>query len=349
MRFYKSQHRWYCGIDLHARTMYLCVLDAVGNKVLHRNMRNDAAYFLKLLVPYREDLVVCCESTFSWYWLADVCAAEGIKFVLGHALYMRAIHGAKAKNDRIDSEKIAALLRGGVLPEAYVYPARMRATRDLMRRRTFMVCERAALQGHVKLVSMQYNMPAIREDLRLSSHHEEVLERFSFSQDAKASVAADMDLMLEYNRIIKRLEKKILQSAREHCAENLEILLSIRGIGPVIALTILYEIETISRFPRVQDFVSYSRLVKCSHNSAGKAHGHGGAKIGNPYLKWIFSESVIHMARRNPRIADRLTRLERRHGKGKGKILLAHKIGRAVYFMLKNHSQFDEDRFLAAA
>lgn len=117
----------------------------------------------------------------------------------------------------------AKLLRGGVLPEAYVYAAQMRATRDLMRRRTFLVCERAALQGRVKLVSMQYNMPAIREDLRWGSGQEVVLERFSFADDVKASVAANMDLILDHNTVIRRLEKKILQSARGHCREDLEL------------------------------------------------------------------------------------------------------------------------------
>lgn len=347
MQFYKSQHRYYCGVDLHARQMYLCVLDADGQKRLHRNMRNDKAYFLKLIAPYREDLVVCSESTFNWYWLADLCAEEGIEFVLGHALYMRAIHGAKAKNDRIDSEKIATLLRGGVMPMAYVYPARMRATRDLMRRRTFFVCARAALQGHIKLVNTQYNLPSIEDDVRSVRCQEGILERFGFAEDVKASVAADMDLIVDYQTVIRRLERKILDSARGHCAEDLDLLLSIKGVGPVIALTILYEIERIERFPRVQDFVSYARLVKCSHDSAGRPQGCGGAKMGNPYLKWIFSEAVIHVPRHNPRIAARLERLEQRHGKGKGKTLMAHKLGRAVFFMLKNKTAFDEERFLA--
>lgn len=349
MQFYQGQHKWYCGVDLHARTMYLCVLDALGKKVLHRNMRNDVAYFLKLLAPYREDVVVCCESTFNWYWLADACAEAGIEFVLGHALYMRAIHGAKAKNDRIDSEKIATLLRGGVIPKAYVYPARMRATRDLMRRRTFFVCSRAALQGHVKLMSMQYNMPAITEDLRCPGRHAEVLERFSFAEDVAASAAADMDLIVHYTHTIRGLERQILERAHEHCPEDLELLLSIDGIGAVIALTILYETENIERFPRVQDFASYARLVKCSQESGGRKHGFGGAKKGNPYLKWVFSEAVMHVPAKHPRIADRLARLEKKHGKGKGKVLMAHKLGRAVYFMLKRHAAFDEDRFLAAA
>jgi hypothetical protein len=63
---------------------------------------------------------------FSWYWIADLCEDHGIDFVLGHALYMKAIHGGKAKNDRIDSLKIATLLRGGLFPLAYVYPGLMK-------------------------------------------------------------------------------------------------------------------------------------------------------------------------------------------------------------------------------
>jgi len=87
--------------------------------------------FLTAIAPYREDLVVCVECIFPWYWLADLCAREGMPFVLGHALSMKAIHGGKAKNDKSDAQKIAVLLRGGMLPQAYVYPAAMRATRDL--------------------------------------------------------------------------------------------------------------------------------------------------------------------------------------------------------------------------
>ena len=100
-------------------------------------------------------LVVCAECMFTWYWLADLCARESIPFVLGHALYMRAIHGAKAKNDRIDSKKIAGLLRGGTIPQSYVYPREMRSTRDLLRRRTHFVRKRAELSTHVHSLRSQ--------------------------------------------------------------------------------------------------------------------------------------------------------------------------------------------------
>ena len=145
MRFYTQQHRYYCGIDLHARRMYVCILDQSGEILVHRNGPTTPEHFLAVIKPYREDVAVSVECMFTWYWLADLCAREAIPFVLGHALYMKAIHGGKAKNDKIDAHKIAALLRGGLIPMAYVYPAEMRATRDLLRRRCHLMQKRAQL------------------------------------------------------------------------------------------------------------------------------------------------------------------------------------------------------------
>src|SRR5262252_8819446 len=125
--------------------MDVCIMNHDGEVLLHRNMQAAPEPFLKAVAPYRAGLVVAVEGIFTWYWLADLCAQEGIPFVLGHALYMKAIHGGKAKNDKIYSQKIAALLRGGMLPKAYVYPAAMRATRDLLRRRTHLMRKRSEL------------------------------------------------------------------------------------------------------------------------------------------------------------------------------------------------------------
>ena len=147
MKFYTQQHKHYCGIDLHARMMYLCVLDGAGTVHLSRNIECSPRAFLAAVKSFRDDLVVAVECMFAWYWLADLCAREGIGFVLGHALYMRAIHGGKAKNDRIDAHKIAALLRGGMIPQAYVYPPEMRATRDLLRRRNHLMRKRSGCSG----------------------------------------------------------------------------------------------------------------------------------------------------------------------------------------------------------
>jgi hypothetical protein len=120
MRFYTKQHKFYCGIDLHARTMYVCVLNQDGEILLHREMKAAPEPVLKAMASSREDLGVCVACLFTWYWLADLCAQEGIPCVLGHALSMKAIHGGKAKHDRSEAHKIAVLWRGGMLPQASV-------------------------------------------------------------------------------------------------------------------------------------------------------------------------------------------------------------------------------------
>ncbi len=120
-------------------------MDQAGAICVHKNLPAQPEVFLRTIAPYRDDLVV---GMFTWYWIADLCNREGIAFVLGHALYMKAIHGGKTKNDKIDSQKIAVLLRGGMLPMAYTYPQAMRSTRDLLRRRLYLEYQRLELFAH---------------------------------------------------------------------------------------------------------------------------------------------------------------------------------------------------------
>jgi len=325
--------------------MYVCILDQHGTILVHRNMKASPEMFLKAIAPYRADLVVCVECIFTWYWLADLCAQEGIPFVLGHALYMKAIHGGKAKNDKIDSQKIAALLRGGMLPEAYVYPAEMRATRDLLRRRTHLMRKRAELLAHVQNTNSQYNLPEIGKKITYKANRDGVAERFE-DVAVQKTIEIDLALITYYDDLLKDLELYILKTAKQHDANTLYLLQTIPGIGKILSLVLLYEIHDIRRFPRVQDFASYARLVICSKESAGKRLGTSGKKIGNAHLKWAFSEAATLFLRQNPAGQKLLGRLEKKHDKGKALSILAHKLGRAVYHMLKRKVAFDMDLFL---
>ena len=346
MRFYTQQHKFYCGIDLHARSMYLCVLNQDGEVLLHRDMKAAPGPFLQAIAPYREDVVVCVECLFTWYWLADLCAHEGIPFVLGHALYMKAIHGGTAKNDRIDAHKIAVLLRGGMIPQAYVYPAEMRATRDLLRRRMHLMRHRAGLLAHIQNTNSQYNLPQIGKKLAYKANRGGVAERFS-DPAVQTSLEVDLTLIGSYDRLLTELELEIVNTAKAHDAQTFYRLRSIPGVGKILALVLLYEIHDIHRFPRVQACVSSCRLVKCARASAGKRYGTAGAKLGHAYLKWAFSEAAVLFLRNNPAGQKYLARLAKKHGKGKALTVLAHKLARAVYDMLRRDTAFDLDKFFS--
>jgi len=347
MRFYTKQHQFYCGIDLHARLLAICIVDEAGVVVCRTQIPADKTILLETLAPFRRDVVVAVECLFAWYWVADLCTAEKIPFVLGHALYMKAIHGGKAKNDDIDAEKIGRLLKGGNIPVAYVYPKGLRETRDLLRRRMYLVRQRAALITHVQIVNAQYNLPEFSKKLIYAKNRAElkIAERFDNLQLRK-SVAIDLALIDALDVQIADAELHLERTAKVEDPQTFHLLKTIGGVGKILGLILLYEIHDIRRFPDVGEFLSYARLVRCRHESAGKKLGSGGHKIGNAHLKWAFSEAVCLLVRHYPAVKVWQARHEKKHGKKKTLGILAARLGRAVYHMLRKREAFDVKRFL---
>jgi transposase len=202
--------------------MYVCILSQDGEMLVHRHMKAAAEPFLKAIAPYRAGLVVAVECIFTWYWLADLCAQEDIPCVLGHARYMKAIHGGKAQNDTIDSHKIAPLLRGGMLPKAYVYPAGMRATRDWLRRRTHLMRKRAELLAHVQHTNSPDNLPEIGKNIAYQANREGVAERFD-DPAVQKTIAVDLDLLTYDDQMLSALERLIIKTAQQHEANPLDL------------------------------------------------------------------------------------------------------------------------------
>ena len=325
--------------------MYVCIVSQDGEILLHRTMQAAPEPFLTAIGPYRDGLVVAVECLCTWYWLADLCATEGIPFVLGHALSMKAIHGGTAKNDQIASQKIAVLLRGGMIPQAYVYPAQMRATRDLLRRRTHLMRKRAELLAHVQNTNSQDNLPAMGKKIADKTNRAGVAERFD-EPAVQKTLEVDLALITYYDTLLTDLELAIVQTAKQPDAHTFYRLRAIPGVGKILAVVLLYEIHAMHRFPSVQDVVSYCRLVKCARESAGKRHGTSGKKIGNAHLTWAFSEAAVLFLRNNPPGQQYLARLAHKHGKGKALTILAHKLARATYYMRKRDTVFAMDKFI---
>jgi transposase len=131
-------------------------------------------------------------------------------------------------------------------------------------------------------------------------------------------------------QLLTDLERALVKSAKPHDANTFYRLRAIPGVGEIFALVLLSEIHDIHRFPRVQDFSSYCRLVRWAQASAGKRLGTSGKQIGNAYLKWAFSEAAALCLRNNPAGQKRLARTEKKHGRGKALTIRAHRLARAV-------------------
>jgi transposase len=202
------------------------------------------------------------------------------------------------KTDKIDAAKIAGLLRGGLFPQAYVYPTALRATRDLLRRRTFLVRQRAQFLAHVQNTNSQYNLPPFPKKLSFAGNRDAdaIVGRFPHESTRRA-IAADLAMVEHLDEQIRDLELYLTRTAKVDDPVVYHLLRTVPGIGPVLGLILLYEVHDIGRFPEAGHFLSYARLVRCAHESAGKKKGFGGRKIGNAHLKWAFSEAACLMLR----------------------------------------------------
>ena len=329
----------YCGIDLHSNNSYVAVIDETFKKVAEGRLPNDLAAVLGMLAPYQGELEgVVVESTWNWYWLVDGLMDSGYKAHLGNTWANRQYDGLKYADDRHDARWLARLLAMGILAEGHIYPKEERPLRDLLRRRSFLVKKRTSLLLAMGGAIACHTGGRVKtDDLRkLSTHDVEALvgdPRVALAISSQLEPVKAMDVQ------IRRLEKAVLAEAR--LRDEFRPLLTVWGIGNVLALTIMYEVGPISRFAKVGNFASYCRCVKSERWSNMKRKGRGNAKNGNPYLSWSFTEAS-HFAVRHHPVAQRY--FQRKRAKTNGIVAnraLAHKLARASYYVMRDQVDFD--------
>jgi transposase len=221
----------------------------------------------------------------------------------------------------------------------------MRATRDLLRRRTKLVRVRAEALAHVQNTFSQYNLPLPAKQLRYAGNRDGVVELFS-DQSVQRMVQTDFALVEHIDEQVKSLELYLTQHAKIDDPQSYYLLQTIPGIGRVLALVLLYEMHEAARFGDERHFVSYCRLVRPVRESAGKKSGSSGHKIGNAHLRWAFGEAACLMLRELPAAQAFVAKKEKLHGKAKAISILAARIARTAWLMLKRKEAFDATRFL---
>src|SRR5262249_12046919 len=172
-----------------------------------------------------------------------------LPFVLGHALYMKAIHGGKTKDDAIDADKIGRLLRGGNIPTAYVYPKGMRETRDLLRRRNYLVHKRAELITHIQITNAQYNLPPFTKKLIYARNRAELDVAARFPEGpVRKSIEINLALVDAFEQQLTAVELYLERTVKVEDPHTYFLLRTIPGVGKILALVLRYEIHDIRRF-----------------------------------------------------------------------------------------------------
>ena len=312
----------FSGIDLHKRSVAIHTLDAAGTVVRAANLPAHrqalTAYFGTLPGPHR----AVVECTGMWYWVRDLLVPQGIDLRLGHAKYLKAISYAKVKTDAVDAATLAQLLRVDLIPEAHMITPALRETRDLLRARLVLVSRRLRCQRSLGALLEKYNVatPAALPELpRLEAA-----------------------LHTEQHALLKSQVRRIEQQLRDRVLPTTDAqrLVWIPGIGPLVAYTLLLEIDDITRFPTVRQFHSYCRLVPGAADSAATRR-HKRSRDGNRYLKLAFHHAAVRAAQYFPEIQAEYQRLVRRKGKAIARALIAKELGSIVYYVLTRQEAFN--------
>jgi transposase len=329
----------YGGIDLHANNSVVVLLNEQDQVIYQRRLSNHLPTILGQLSPYCSDITgVVVESTYNWYWLVDGLMDAGYRVHLANPAAMQQYSGLKYTDDHSDARWLAHVLRLGVLPEGYIYPKAQRAVRDVLRKRAHLVRQHTA-----NVLSVQ-NILARNTGTRFSVKqiHEltkEELKGLLPEPDQVLAVTSSLVILHSLDQQITTLEKAITKRLKHTPAY--EQLLTVNGIGTILAQTIVLETGEMGRFPTVGHYASYCRCVKSTKLSNGKRKGQGNVKNGNPYLEWAYMEAAQFAIRFSPRVQRFYQRKEAKSHMMLARKAVAHKLARACYYVIRDLVPFD--------
>jgi len=328
----------YAGVDLHSNNNYLGIIDQKDKRVYKKKLPNELPAVLEELEPYREELEgIVVESTFNWYWLVDGLMENGYKVHLANPCAIKQYDGLKHSDDTKESFHLAHLLKLGILPEGYIYPKQERPVRDLLRKRSLLVRQKTAhILSFQNLVSRTIGTKMDGDEV-IKLCEEDVERIFGEKHlvlSGKANIAA-IRFLLEK---IKEIEKAVLKVAR--LKGEYKKLLTVPGIGKILALTIMYETGDTERFPGVGNYASYCRCVRSTRLSNGKQKGKGNRKNGNKYLSWAYVEAANFAVWSYPYIKKYYQKKMAKTNKIVAIKTIAHKLARASYYIMKDQEVF---------
>ena len=332
----------YAGIDLHSSNNYIGVINEEGERLYQKRLPNQIKYILEALEPFKESMEgVVVESTYNWYWLVDGLQDHGYKLHLANPSAIKQYEGLKHTDDKWDAFWLAHMKRLNILPEGYIYPKEERPVRDLLRRRLLFVRHRTS-----HILSLQ---SAVTRNLgcKMSGRDIKKLEtgdegKLFYDPFLVLAASSSISTIRFLKKRITEIEKEI--KAHIKLKPEFEYILTIPGIGNILALTIMLEVGDISRFPKVGNYSSYCRCVKSERISNSKKKGQGNRKNGNKYLSWAYVEAANFAIRSYPEF---YSFYNRKKSKTNGVVAikaLSNKLARASYHIMRDKVAYDKNK-----
>jgi len=329
----------YCGVDLHSNNAMYVITDRRDKQLFKQRLPNELPMVLERLEPFRERLkVVAVESTYNWYWLVDGLQDHGYPVVLAQPSKMDQYDGIKEADDLTDAAFLARLSRLNILPTGYIYPREDRPVRDLLRRRMLIVQQRTALKLSLQNMAMRQTGRSLGWRTLGKLSDADRTELLGDHDCLTFVTEQQVDLIERLSDTIERFEEKILEHTQ--LKPTYACLLTMPGVGVILALTIMLETGDIGRFKRVGDYTSYCRCVRAIHTSNGKNKSKNNGKNGNAYLAWAFVEAVHHAIRVCPKAKSFYDRKRVKRNGALATKALAAKWSKAAYYMMKRQEPF---------
>jgi transposase len=334
----------YAGMDLHSNNTYIGISDEDDRRVFKGRFPNQLSVILKVLEPYEPNIVgIVVESTFNWYWLVDGLMENVYKdrVHLAHPAGFQPYKGLKHSNDKTSAFFLGKLLRLGILPEGHIIPKNDRHLRDLLRKRLMLVQQRTDhLLSLKSLLNRNFCLSPNRNQLKQIS--QEDIDALIRNEHLNLSAKTNIDVSCHLESRIKQLEKKILADTigKPYYLK----LLTVPGIGKVLALTITLETWDIKRFEDDGNYASYSRSVSSKRISNEKNKGSNNRKNGNKYLGWAFVEAANFMTRYCPEAKAFHTRKCLKENYTLATKALACKIAKACFYIMRDDVDFDVEK-----
>ena len=293
---------------------------------------------------------VAVEATGNWYWIIDEIEQAGLQPRLVHPRKAKLMMGLTNKTDKLDAQGLNRLQRNGTLPTVWIPPGPLRDLRELTRTRLVLVAQRTRLKNRLSATLAKYGTPASecsdpygkRGRAELEKHLEGLPEQTRW---VSGQLLAQLDFV---SAQVKQLEQR-LQELVEVTPE-MQWLLTLPGVGVILAATIALEIGEVERFPSAMHLASYSGTTPRVHASGGKVrYGPLRADV-NRYLKWAFAEAANSVAVNHLRCPERhvsqlYRRLRQKKGHPKAIGAVARHLAEAAFHVLRGKQMYQDPSF----